>query len=226
MSRMVDELDEVIKEWMGEQNYDPVVDFLTRELQYRCQNFYCEPDQYDVDCILGELADVANFCMMMAVKYPGTRKSDHTKTWYFDDLCDATRDAILQAYRVQRRKRCKGVKWEGPSLTSLSLLVGGLSIEEALSEEMLKYDEENQGRDPLDVIIGVAIRLGIEQGFRMIADREMSHWQLMLNSVRRYLKNPNEDYRADALEDLDSLERLVLSAGGLGYTEQGDVDEG
>jgi len=65
-ARLYDELEEVLSEWMGERNDDPVAHFLIHQLRTRARQFYCKPPQYEVKRLTDELADVANFCMMIA----------------------------------------------------------------------------------------------------------------------------------------------------------------
>jgi hypothetical protein len=44
---------------------------------------------------------------------------------------------------------------------------GALQPSDALTEESLTYNAIHQGRDVLDVVIGLAVQLGIEQGRRL-----------------------------------------------------------
>ena len=83
----------------------------------------------------------------------------------FEVLCGHVRKAILYAYDMQRKNRGKAIPWDGPP-----------TMQEAgpdflLSADRLKYAEEDQGRDALDTLIGIAVQLGIEQGRRVAADR-------------------------------------------------------
>jgi hypothetical protein len=94
----------------------------------------------------------------------------------FDTLTEPVADLVRQAYSLKRKAAIKkGLDWKGPSLP-WSLRASCLPFEEKLNAENLRYDDEEQGRDPLEVIIGIAVQLGIEQGRRIsaepIADKE------------------------------------------------------
>jgi hypothetical protein len=58
------------------------------------------------------------------------------------------------------------------------------TFDERVSAEQLRYDDEEQGRDPLEVIIGIAIQLGIEQGRRVEAEPIAE----LKEAVRHYLE--------------------------------------
>jgi hypothetical protein len=45
---------------------------------------------------------------------------------------------------------------------------GSLQPVDALTQESLAYNLTNQGRDVIDVILGLAVQLGIEQGRRLL----------------------------------------------------------
>lgn len=62
-----------------------------------------------------------------------------------------------------------GVPWTGPELTTPLLLATCSTVREDLSAEGLAYHAE-RGRDQTDVVLSAAIRLGIEQGLRMLAE--------------------------------------------------------
>lgn len=64
--RFFEETDEALKEFMGEKNDDPVIRFLIHNLRQKMRHFHCTPPQYDKAELTKELADIANFCMMIA----------------------------------------------------------------------------------------------------------------------------------------------------------------
>jgi hypothetical protein len=88
-------------------------------------------------------------------------------------------------------------------------------VEETLKAEWLKVSDEDQGRDALQEIIGCALRLGIEQGFRMLAKNHMN--QCYLRYIRRHLDGtlPDPEWALDALS---RLEENLKNPGGVGYT--------
>jgi hypothetical protein len=81
----------------------------------------------------------------------------------FDDIVEPVRTAINQAYRLTRKR--KPIVWTGLDIGQREK-AGGPSPDEDLSVEGLAYHAERD-RDPMDVIIAQAVRLGIEQGRRL-----------------------------------------------------------
>ena len=84
---------------------------------------------------------------------------DDGSTLVFDDLVEACRSAFLAGARwhEQPSKTSKGIAWTGPDLTS------GPPAEALLSAEWLT----DRRRTYLEVILGIAVTLGIEQGRRI-----------------------------------------------------------
>ena len=91
---------------------------------------------------------------------------DPTETVWFDDLAQPVVKAIRFAYNLRRRNRDKDIPWRGLPIGK-SARATCLDNEEQLTAEHMRYDEDDQGRDALEVLVGVAIRLGIEQGRRV-----------------------------------------------------------
>ena len=121
---------------------------------------------------------------------------ENDKVLSFWELTDPVVDLVRQAYSLRRKAAIKkGLDWKGPSLPK-SLAASSFPFDEKVSAENLRYDEEEQGRDPLTVIIGIAVQLGIEQG-RRISAAEM-------NQLKK------------------SLELLGESLGALGREERGE----
>lgn len=87
----------------------------------------------------------------------------------FRDLCKPISEAIRFCYKLERHNEGKDCPWTGlPLIQSAGY---GMSGEEALSAERLKYDLEEQGRDALHMIIGIALKAGMEQGRRILCDK-------------------------------------------------------
>jgi len=85
----------------------------------------------------------------------------------FYELTAPVIDALKQVYDFEAcRYPSVDVHWNGPELPK-SMRATCLLYDERLTAESLRYDEEEQGRDPLEVIIGIAVQLGIEQGRRI-----------------------------------------------------------
>ncbi len=82
----------------------------------------------------------------------------------FWELAEPLCDAVGQLYELNR-KPTADVKWSGYGFPDEALR----SCEQPdnrLTVESLNYEECDQGRDPMRVIIGLAIQFGIEQGIR------------------------------------------------------------
>jgi len=95
---------------------------------------------------------------------------DTGKPWDFEKLMAELRKSLKFAYSTRRKNKGKEIPWDRPELTSFRLLAGSLNVKENFTVGNLAYHEDEQGRDALDVILMVAIQLGIEQGFRMLGD--------------------------------------------------------
>jgi len=83
-------------------------------------------------------------------------------------------DAIRQAYRLKFRGY-RDLKWRGLDIGE-DTKAGCFSPDEQLNAGNLRYDQEDQGRSPLRVIVGVAVQLGIEQG-RRIEREKREPWE-------------------------------------------------
>lgn len=75
------------------------------------------------------------------------------------------------AYDLTRRNQGRSIPWSGPPIGRHEAATS-LEAKNRLSAKMLEYSKEDQGRDALDEIIGVAIQLGIEQGRRCFRDSD------------------------------------------------------
>ena len=136
-------------------------------------------------------------------------------TWYFEDLSREFRKAIEFAYTLRRKRVKKDIPYNGPELTALELLGGSPGVEETLKAEWLKISDEDQGRDALDELIGCILRVGIEQGFRMVAKNHMM--KMYLRDIRRYMDGSSCD-REWAMDALDRLEENLKHPGRIGWT--------
>ncbi len=89
------------------------------------------------------------------------------KTWpkndtvYFEDLTDPLRKVVDDLYKLERKPYCD-IDYKGYGLPNESSY--SFQPNERLNEENLRYDDEDQGRDAMTVVIGLAVQLGIEQG--------------------------------------------------------------
>lgn len=95
--------------------------------------------------------------------------------------------AIREAYSLTLQEYGESIKWTGPELPQ-SMGATCLPYDELLTREQLEYDEQDQGRDPLEVIVGIAVQLGMEQGRRLAKEDLKTSLELLDMSVRM-LKN-------------------------------------
>ena len=91
---------------------------------------------------------------------------DNGKPADFGELAESVYPAITFAYRLERINEGQAIPWKGHTIGKEDLATC-FAPDEQLSAENLRYDEEDQGRDALQVLIGIAMQLGIEQGRRM-----------------------------------------------------------
>jgi hypothetical protein len=110
-----------------------------------------------------------------------------------EDLTPPLCQAVRFAYALQRRNRDADVPWDGPEIGDDEQANAPLT-KCLLKHERLSESETEQNRDALTEIMGIAIRIGIEQG-------------------RRITKNSSE-YKALLLQEMISsgLRRLLGEA--------------
>lgn len=105
------------------------------------------------------------------------------KTVMFTDLVAPCRSAIEFAFDLKRKNRNRSIPWGGYDIGS-DTKVTTFAPDEALRLRNLRYNEQDQGRDALDVILGIAIQLGIEQGRRVAYERLETTVDLLIMQVR------------------------------------------
>ncbi len=88
----------------------------------------------------------------------------------FEDLILPIRKAIKAAYSMRRRRAKQDVPYHGYDIGQ-HVKAGSFGPDEALTAANLAYSNEDQGRDALDVILGLAMQIGIEQGRRIERER-------------------------------------------------------
>ena len=107
---------------------------------------------------------------------------DDDKPIRFELLANEICKAIRFAYKIKRQNEDQDIPWRGPNIGP-SDRVTCLSPHEQLSAEMLAWSKDDQGRDALDEIVGLALRLGIEQGRRIF--KESHEYKMMQLDIRR-----------------------------------------
>lgn len=109
----------------------------------------------------------------------------NNKPAQFELLVSSCKKALEQGIKWERINPTKSIKWTGP-LSAKSQLVTTLDFPEMLRAKNLLYNEGEQGRDVVDVILGIAIRLGIEQGRRIVVS-ELHPEQKLLGRIAEFL---------------------------------------
>ncbi len=121
------------------------------------------------------MTDLVDQMIWEQVRDTLTRIKHDEPEFRFTDLTDAVIKAIRTAYNLRRKNKEKDIAWTGPQFDkdnfSDHLAACCFSPEHKLTAENLRYSEEDQGRDALEEIVGVAVQLGIEQGIRMMSKR-------------------------------------------------------
>jgi len=100
----------------------------------------------------------------------------------FNKIATPLKEAILFGYRLTRKAKKKDVPYNGYPVGVLNL--GCRQPDEVLKAENLKYSEE-QDRDLLDEVIGIAIQLGMEQGRRMTMEQLNSKRHIIARAIER-----------------------------------------
>jgi hypothetical protein len=141
---------------------------------------------------------------------------DKIDTWDFEDLTTALRKAIDEAYKLERTE-VESLAWDGKEITTYHLLATTFGVEESLTQESLEYDQE-RGRDAMQVILGCAVRLGIEQGMRMLVKgfQERDHGsKARIDFIKEGINGGDSDIKVSALFFLGLLQDQVNDTHGL-----------
>jgi len=89
----------------------------------------------------------------------------------FESIVAPLKAAIKFAYKMSRQNINKNIPYKGFDIGQ-SQLAGCFHANESLSAKQLQFVLEDQGRDALDEILGLAVQLGIEQGRRISKGEE------------------------------------------------------
>lgn len=98
----------------------------------------------------------------------------------FEDLSDPILRAIRHCYHVRRVRKKEDVPWSGPEIGE-GEQANSLQAAYRLSAEALAYSLDDQGRNAMEEIVGLAIQLGIEQG-RRIARSDTAYQTLKIKA--------------------------------------------
>jgi len=130
---------------------------------------------------------------------------DLTEVVYFDDLVQPVKKALLFVLKKGGKKIADDVviPYKGYNIGRKDLVTSFDPVTK-FSTEQRNYDRDEQGRDIFDLLIGLAVQLGIEQGRRWLRkDQEMAIKVLKnhLSRIETKLEGSDEDVRY-------SLERM------------------
>src|SRR3989304_4553686 len=91
---------------------------------------------------------------------------ENNKPADFEDIVKHLKMALKFAYKMRRQNLHKDIPYDGFDIGHQQL-AGCFHANETLSVKQLQFVLEDQGRDALDEILGLAVQLGIEQGRRV-----------------------------------------------------------
>ena len=125
------------------------------------------------------------------------RPSTHAK------LAKRVSSTIKRAYKLKRVTRRDGgpseLAWRGPEVGLATRSALG-SAQHQLTAANLAYNAQ-RGREPIDVLAGIAISLGIEQGQRMVkTDPRLQSALMLLRSAAATSGAPGLDLALELLE--------------------------
>lgn len=101
----------------------------------------------------------------------------------FESLAEPVVEAVRAAYELERRNRDADIPWTGPENTLPAILATCLTFEDKLKARHLRFSLEDQGRSALEEIVEIAIRLGIEQGYRQARGKYAEKIKLLKMAV-------------------------------------------
>lgn len=97
------------------------------------------------------------------------------------------KDAIKFAYNMTRKNKESDIPYLGYDIGE-DTKRGSFSPNQKLRYENLKYQKKEQGRDALDILLVIAIQLGIEQGKRLFIDS--NEYKLNQNKKEKPMGQP------------------------------------
>ncbi len=110
----------------------------------------------------------------------------------FEDLTGPVCEAIRFAYDLSRKNQSRPIPWTGYTIGAQEL-VGGSPPHLRLERDNLYYDQHDQGRPALEVLVGIAVQMGIEQGRRMEQESGVSGRELTRMLAKHILETLQED---------------------------------
>jgi hypothetical protein len=87
-------------------------------------------------------------------------------------------DALKEMHKEVVVKKNMQYTYTGPDLTSNKILVTSPSISERLCPEGLDWELNDRMERPIDVILTIALQLGIQQGIDLVTDNPIEYLDL------------------------------------------------
>ena len=109
-----------------------------------------------------------------------------SEPWSFEQITEPLVAAFRHAYKLERQNQDVDTPWPqlAPNIDSRQRATTH-GIKDRLSAEMLRYSEEEQGREAIVELVGAAVALGITQGLRIAAQdhRERARFDELLERL-------------------------------------------
>ena len=145
----------------------------------------------------------------------------YTHDWF--PMMDGLVEAFEFAFKMERQNEGEDIPYEGPEITA-NQLSGGFNVKYTLSAENMEHHAD----DALQSLISCAMRLGMEQAYRMILDESYLTSQYA-RDIRRDLGNPDPEVRQMVGRMVDRLEHRAHDPGQVlpalwGFEEEEEED--
>lgn len=138
----------------------------------------------------------------------------------FEDLTSVMGETIEAGFDLTRRDPNVDLTWNGPSTPDFAGVTSP-SFQERLTVESLLQSEQMYGRDPLDVIMGVGIQLGMEQGRRAVMSSPgLQQANQQLDALENAFASQDSDQALQALNGFISSVRNPMMGGAVGSLMQ------
>ena len=131
---------------------------------------------------------------------------DLTKTVYFDDLIEPIKKVLLFILKNGGKKIADDVviPYNGYNIGQDDLVCAFDPVSKFAPKQRI-YDRDNQGRDIFDLLIGIAVQLGIEQGRRILRKQQFHSVNILKTDLSRLesgLARGDDEYVQEVLENM------------------------
>jgi len=100
------------------------------------------------------------------------------------------------------------LNYSGPDVTHSSILAGSLSIKQSLSDDNIRYGEEEQGKSEISVIFSRPFLLGFDAGAKMVdAEQDLYFSKIGTNKGRYYDLLLNNERTPEEEEEYKEIRR-------------------